>query len=753
MRWYLFIIFVFTYSFTWSASIQEMKKELPSLKGVERVKLLYKLGIKYRRNNIDSAEYYTRKAFEAADLLGDDEMVLKCYSSLGVLYKNQGRYDKALYFYDQAILMANDLNREDFRAKLYNNKGVVYKKLGKLTTARDFYQKALNIKLSINDSAGIAASYGNIGVIYKNQGKYNMALDFYLKANRIQEALGDKRRVANSYINIAGIYKGQKQIDEAIKIYQKVLDIALDLKNKKLLAVAYNNIGTIYRDDEKFEIAISSYRKALKLSEEIADEVGVITYSINIGEAYTQLNTRKAPIYLERGLKGSRSIKNKKLEISALLGLASNAAASKKFGLAQRYYNETLRLTQEIGFLVDRKEAFEELSEMNESVGDYKSALYNYKQFKFIQDSLRSADIAEKLTLGMDSLESEKLRVENERIIEKRELLEKEKKQQQWLFIVVILSVLIILLVFARSYRQQQSSYKIIEKQKGEVEMQRNIAERQKEVLEIKNDEILSSIQYAQRIQQAILPSELKLNSLAFETFVAFRPKDIVSGDFYWAERVDGKNRLYFTAADCTGHGVPGAMVSVVCSNALTKAIRELGIRNPARILDEVSHIIETSFDEGDGDIADGMDLGLACIDKEKGKLYFSGANNPLYILRKIDNESNFTIKNEHYGLIEMKADIQPIGKYFAREPFTTTELELKDGDTIYSFSDGYADQFGGPKGKKYKYKPFKRFLLSIQGKSMSEQRSALLNEFDTWKGNEEQIDDVCIFGVRYEKV
>jgi serine phosphatase RsbU (regulator of sigma subunit) len=258
--------------------------------------------------------------------------------------------------------------------------------------------------------------------------------------------------------------------------------------------------------------------------------------------------------------------------------------------------------------------------------------------------------------------------------------------------------------------------------------------ESQKELLEEKNKEITDSINYAKRIQEAILPSRYSLAENLKNGFVLFKPKDIVSGDFYWLEKVDGN--LFFAAADCTGHGVPGAMVSVICSNALSKALLEENIRIPSKLLDRTRELVIQKFEKSGEEVKDGMDISICAMDYEKKKLQWAGANNPLWILRNGE-------------ILEIKADKQPVGKSPSQQPFTNHIIDLFDGDTIYIFTDGYQDQFGGPKGKKYKATQLKELLIANGNHTLEKQRELIFYEFEKWKGELEQVDDVCVIGVR----
>jgi serine phosphatase RsbU (regulator of sigma subunit) len=251
-------------------------------------------------------------------------------------------------------------------------------------------------------------------------------------------------------------------------------------------------------------------------------------------------------------------------------------------------------------------------------------------------------------------------------------------------------------------------------------------------ILEEKNTEILDSINYAKRIQSAILPSDEFVSQHFPNSFILYKPKDIVAGDFYWMEVTD--EAVFIAAADCTGHGVPGAMVSVVCNNALNRSVREFGLRAPGEILDKTREIVIAEFAEGGEDVKDGMDIALLAFSNDK--LKYAGAHNPLWVIRKGE-------------IIETKADKQPIGKFEPILPYTTHEFDLKKEDSIYIFSDGFVDQFGGDKGKKLKSQKFRDRLIEIQDRSLADQKADLDRAFEAWKGDLEQVDDVCIIGLR----
>lgn len=313
------------------------------------------------------------------------------------------------------------------------------------------------------------------------------------------------------------------------------------------------------------------------------------------------------------------------------------------------------------------------------------------------------------------------------------ELVSKQQLEEQLLSaknrnksILIGVFAMVLGFVFVLLYSMKRKN-KTITRQKEEIEIQKTNVE------EI-HHEMIDSITYAKRLQEAILPPLALFSQALPDSFVLFKPKDIVSGDFYWMETQEGK--IIIAAADCTGHGVPGAMVSVVCANALNRAVKEFGLIDPGAILDKTRELLVATFERSDKDVRDGMDISLCVLDRNTLQASWAGANNPLWIIRNGE-------------FLEFKANRQPIGKHMEQQQFVTHEFEIEPGDNLYMFSDGFQDQFGGPKNKKYKVKKLKDFLTSICDKAPGLQLELLHEEFDRWKGSFEQTDDVCVIGIR----
>ncbi|MBK7310298.1 MAG: SpoIIE family protein phosphatase [Sphingobacteriaceae bacterium] len=324
-------------------------------------------------------------------------------------------------------------------------------------------------------------------------------------------------------------------------------------------------------------------------------------------------------------------------------------------------------------------------------------------------------------------------------VLERRsnELRVKEEKNKR-LFLYGGLAILLFVVIFVFNRLQVTKKQKeVIAKQKLEVESQNELIVKQKELVEEKQKEIVDSINYAKRIQQAVLTGNEVWQNIAKDHFILFQPKDIVSGDFYWATNVNS-NLSIFALADCTGHGVPGGFMSMLGNSFLNEIIVEKKIHQPGEILNQLrDKIIKALAQEGQSNQKDGMDICLCTYDKKKGTLDFAGANNPLWIV----NSNEIT---------EYKGDKMPIGVYVNElKPFSNTTINIKDGDCLYLITDGFADQFGGDKGKKFKYKPLMELLQKNQQRSMNEQGAIFLSVINDWKKGYEQVDDISLIGIR----
>ena len=321
-----------------------------------------------------------------------------------------------------------------------------------------------------------------------------------------------------------------------------------------------------------------------------------------------------------------------------------------------------------------------------------------------------------------------------------------------------------------RQREEAQSKYAELIVQKN-AELEHKVEERTAELVKStviitkKNKDIMESLNYARRIQTALLPDEFLWKNAFNDSFVFYKPKEVISGDFYWLNQANDGNTIYFAACDCTGHGVPGAMVSVVCHNQLNRCLNEFNLVKPSDILNRLNLLVEESFEsnaESNKKISDGMDIALCALnylsakteDGVSARIQYSGANSPLWIVRenscRIPESKNIlTYPYPNHCLIEVLPNKQPIGKFRDRTAFINHEIDLYPGDQLYVFTDGFADQFGIEKGKKFKMHRFRNLLVNIHGLSPQVQKDSLYKTIQEWRGKEEQVDDMCVIGIK----
>lgn len=552
-----------------------------------------------------------------------------------------------------------------------------------------------------NDKKGLAASYSLKSNACGRLGKENEELEYLLKSKQLYESISFTGGLASSLQDLSNVYCSRRN-------YQKALQSLEELKKLNQPKSSHDffteiNYGNIYYKTNKIQDALLHFGNAVQIAQHYKMLDSEITGLTHLAECFQSLNNSEK---------------------------------------AQYYYIEALSLASKNNLLVEEKDALFGIVTLFESEKNYNKAFYSLKRLKLIEDSLLNI---EKIK-SINDIEHKLQLTEKEKIIAEQSLsLEKEKvalasSKNNTLILIAGLAIVGVAFIFLFYYNSKTKKlFALIQKQKIEVESQ-------KEIIEIKNKDVMDSIHYAKYIQGSMLPSTKSMNQLFPENFVLYKPKDVVAGDFYWTETIDNKPIL--AVCDCTGHGVPGAMVSIVACNALNRAIKEFKLFNPALIFDKVNELMQETFSKSDYEVNDGMDGVLCVFDYDTMKLHIAAANNPIWIV------SQPTIKTdlweEPWSLSQISADKQPIGKFKEEvTPFTLKTVSVEKGEMIYLFSDGYADQFGGPKGKKFKYKQMQELLTSIAKLSLSEQQASLNKTITDWQGNLDQVDDILIVGIR----
>jgi serine phosphatase RsbU (regulator of sigma subunit) len=622
-------------------------------------------------------------------------------------------------------------------AEALSNYGYMHHSNGNIGEAIESYQNSLSIHTETKSKIGMASDFLNIGSMHRIQGDMSKALEFSYKSLKIFEELGDVDAVADNLNNIAYIHNRQGDTENALVYYHKSLKVYKSTGNKYAIGYALYNIGATSLLKGDTAIAMDYTRQSLKLCQEIGDLEGVANSLNNIGKIYkSHGDFLKAKDCYSKGLKIRQEIGDKAGVLASFSTIGELEMANGDYAKAEKNLIKSLNLSKEIGYVKHMSANYKLLSELYVKTKRYTKALDMFKFHINMRDSLNNESTQKAAAKQEAKYEYEKQKVLDDAEHDKQLAIEQEEKEKQKILTGATaggLGLVVVFLIFVfNRLRVTKKQKLVIEDQKQLVEEQKAVVEEAHSELEEKNQEIMDSITYAKRIQSAILPPLKVVKEYLTESFILYKPKDIVAGDFYWMEHKDSK--VLFAAADCTGHGVPGAMVSVVCNNALNRSVREHGLTEPGEILTKTREIVIQEFEKSEEEVKDGMDIALCSI--EDNQLHYAGAHNPLWIIRNGE-------------IIETKANKQPIGQFDNPEPYTTHSFGLEPGDSIYIFSDGYVDQFGGEKGKKFKSKAFRELLLSIQDKSMEDQKTIIDEAFESWRGDLEQIDDVCIIGVK----
>jgi len=566
------------------------------------------------------------------------------------------------------------------------------------------------------DSTGVVEyCYQILGQAFYLQDNYKKSLEYFEKFLETQINNKSEDGLARAYNNLGIVYRSLENYGRSIECYEKSLGINKIRNDKRGLSSTYNNLGVLHEHLNLFSQARDYYQKSLDLELELSDEDGISTSYLNLGGINLKL---------------------------------------KKYDKAIDYCEKSIVIAEPNGYSITLEMTYEVLYETYKEIGDFKkSLLYHETLYK-----LKNKRINEEVNTQIAELE---LQYNSEKNQQEIKLLNRQKKLRSalnYFFIIAIFIFIIQSFFLIRENRRRRKNYQLlqlknaemyqhkeeIETQRDEIEAQRDEIQRQKDIADEQNDQILKqnkditdSIEYAKNIQIALFPDKFTLQRVLNKGFCLFKPKDIVSGDFYWVAQIENKSII--VAADCTGHGVPGAFMSIIGINFLNEIVFDEHITKPNEILNHLrKKVVKTLVNSNKIDEAkDGIDMSLILIDRENMKLEYAGAYNHLYFIRD-------------HMLEVIKADKMPVGiSAKAMEPFTNHELEIQIDDIFYMFTDGFADQFGGPNKKKYRIGNLRELLLEVHDKRIEEQKQIIFETFINWKGNQSQVDDILIMGIK----
>jgi len=583
---------------------------------------------------------------------------------------------------------------------------------GAMVFAKAHYEKGVLFK----DTLLIANALVSKGTIYQMVADFPKSLNDLIKAIKLYTLINDSSRLATSYNNIGNTYLASNDFANAALNMQKSLNLRIQIKDSSRVSTTYLNLGNISLESGDFLSAKKYYFKGfhytrLKRSSKLA-------FYASLSILNTRLNKFDSAFYY---INKHKEIAIDTFELANYYLILGGIYLTKKdYHNAEHNLlmaNKLFKVVGEESLVIKLNNSFYKLYKEK---GNNKLALEYFEKISILKDSannkLKTLQVAFLNTeFNVNQKEAEIINLKQKALID-----EKEKARIKLVRNFVIGGILFVVIFIIVLFLKSKERKKLLSQ------------------LNTKNTEITDSINYAKYIQNSFLPSPEKLNRNFKDYFIFYQPKDIIAGDFYWMEET--KDNVWFAVADCTGHGVPGALVSVVCCNALNRAIGEFNLIQPGEILDKAREIIIKRFSSNSSSIKDGMDITIIRFDKKKTNanvtIEYAGANNALY---KLTNGK----------LIKLMVDKQPVGFIESFSLFTTHKITLDSADTLYMFTDGYCDQFGGPKKKKFKTKQLLGLLEDISTKGFDEQKLALEKTFTKWKSNVEQIDDVCIVGFK----
>jgi serine phosphatase RsbU (regulator of sigma subunit)/Tfp pilus assembly protein PilF len=586
-------------------------------------------------------------------------------------------------------------------------------------------RKALKAAELANRPASVGDANNNLGDLYWYKGDYSLCSDHYIKALTIFEKLNDKPSIADSYRNLGWIYFSKDNYKQARDYYNRSLAINLAMHRKVELAQNYNDIGVVDIHSKEYAEALEFLEKSLKLQKEIGNKEGMATAYGNLAIVYDETNNiDKAVDCIEKATQLAEEMGGKQHLAAAYCNLGSFYAKAKKYDKAVEILHKGIGAASEVGFKSALIDIYKNLAAIYSKTNDFQKA-YEYEDLiTRLKDTIYNDNNSRQVNEMTAKYESEKKEIMISSL-EKDQKLSNDKLEQGRIFKIGLGLFCLMIAGFAfMLYRGN------VHKKKANVALSHAYKE-----IELKNKDITDSINYSKRIQEASLPPKELKHKLFPEAFVLFRPKDIVSGDFYWYTEKNGKRLI--AACDCTGHGVPGALMSMIGNNLLNQIVIEKGVTTPSEILDRLHEEVRKSLKQNEqAETRDGMDISLISIEGEK--IEFAGAQRPLWIINNGEVEE---IKGNKFSIGGLQTE--------DHRNFSNHMFVAKPGDCLYLFTDGFVDQFGGDEGKKFMTRNFRKLLLSCQGRPMAMQEKLIESALLSWKGKCEQVDDILVIGLQ----
>lgn len=628
--------------------------------------------------------FLSQFSFQKSNELSNTDLLAKSALLLGKSYFELNQNDSALYYFDFAEKKYKSNDNKEGLFDVYYGKSEYWRRKNVLEKALEYSSKLIDLAEHLDNPDKIGGAYFKMGMLFdaindfeKQILYFNKALKLFLKTNNILKAEA-------CYITLGNCYIAKNYYDFAIEYFERGLEINQKTKNCINKSSLLSGIGHVYFNLTNNEKALSYFKDALSIQ----------SHCENANNLYLKNNIAVALMDLERYTEA-------------------------KPYLIEFYFNTDRPR--------DKADAAFNLAQTYEQLGDYNTAMDYMDIYVRLNDSINEAINAKNLSEIEAKYRNEKQEEQN--IFLKERV--KNKNRQIYFALGGILLLAGMLFFIFRGLKQKQKANLALE-EKNKIIEEKNV------IVEEQHKDITDSIKYAERIQQAILPPNGLWQSILPHSFVYYQPKDILSGDFYWIEETP--THIFVAAADCTGHGVPGALMSIVNYNLLNKAVLEQGLTDAGKILDGVNKWLTDSLHQTfqESTVRDGMDVSLCVLHKENRTLNYAGAFNPIYVVR-------------HGEIKVLTTDKHPVGAFIEDhiKSFTSKEITLMENDIVYLFTDGFADQFGGENGKKFKYKNLQQLLLEIHSLPFPDQKRLASSAINNWKGYLEQVDDILLLGFR----
>ncbi len=689
---------------------------------IQKINELIELSESSRSRNPEKSVVYGLSAIKISKEIENYELQCLAEFSTGFACYIQNDFENALIHLINSLELSRLNDNSEEEALSLNRIGNTYQLMGEYRKALSFYEEAMTINRDLQNDQEIARTLTNLGSVYRLYGNYDLAINQHLEALGIYEGLQNNEGIAWSALNIARLFKMMKNYQKSIEYIEQSLKIYQLIEKEDEVSIGitlcFKELGSIYYEMGDLKKAVGYSNKVLEINKKAGNMQGVANSLSTLGKIYfDDQNYDKSLSFLLQANELKDSLEDNTEKASILRYLGKIYLIEGEASKAAKHLNSSLDFAQNQNLKEDIKETYLALSELYEKTGNSNKALDYYMRFTSLKDSLNSQKINE--------LE---LQYEFDKEQQERELEQKSKLQKQkiftWVFVGGFLFMIILAYVIFKSYQRKKKTNVILTKQHDQIAHQNTI--------------ITDSIEYARRIQSALFPQEKFLKRVLAEHFIYMKPKNIVSGDFYWVSEKDDKTII--AVSDCTGHGVPGAFMSMLGIAFLNEIVNKSKTIQANSVLDQLrENIIDSLHQEyGVKGSKDGMDMALCIIDRKTLKMQYAGAYNSVFVIRE---------KEVH----EIKADKMPIGIHAVKvdKGFANQEFELRKQDMLYLFSDGYVDQFGGERGLKFKHKLFKDLLINISDKSMDNQKTEIEKTMGKWQGDHSQLDDMMIMGVR----